>query len=109
MFDVAHVVFRRLEGNLFRIVSSAGPIMVKVREVLPELPLEPTDPAVRSFLDNRQIAVEDRRATLANEDGEIARAIRNLPIGSQAFTPLRGQGNRRHDRQSWGGSTFSGA
>jgi len=92
MFDVAHVVFRRLEGNVLRIVSSAGPIMVKVREVLLELPLEPTDPAVRSFLDNRQIAVEDRRATLANEHGEIAHALRNLPIGSQAFTPLSREG-----------------
>jgi GAF domain-containing protein len=66
--------------------------MVKVREVLLELPLEPTDPAVRSFLDNRQIAVEDRRATLANERGEIAHALRKLPIGSQAFTPLSREG-----------------
>jgi GAF domain-containing protein len=47
---------------------------------------------VRSFLDNRQIAVEDRRATLANEHGEIARALRNLPIGSQALTPLAREG-----------------
>ena len=92
MFDVAHVVFRRLEGNVLRIVSSAGPIMVKVRKLLPELPLEPTDPAVRSFLDNRQIAVKDRRATLANEHGEIARALRKLTIGSQAFTPLAREG-----------------
>jgi len=95
MFDVAHVNFRRLEGNVLRIVSSAGPTVVKVREVLPDLPLEPTDPVVRSFLDNRQSAVEDRRVTLANEHGEIARALRNLPglpLGSQAFTPLSREG-----------------
>jgi GAF domain-containing protein len=91
MFDVAHVNFRRLEGNVLRIVSSAGPTVVKVREVLPDLPLEPTDPVVRCFLDNRQSAVEDRSVTLANEHGEIARALRNLPglpMRSQAFTPL---------------------
>jgi GAF domain-containing protein len=92
MFDAANVNFRRLEGDVLRIVSSAGPTMAKLREVLPDHPLEPTDPAVRSFLDNRQIAVEDRRATLANEHGEIARALRNLPIGSQAFTPLAREG-----------------
>jgi GAF domain-containing protein len=92
MFDVAHVDFRRLEGNLLRIVSSAGPTMVQVREALPDLPLEPTDPVVRSFLDNRQIAVEDRRATLANEHGEIARALLNLPLRSQAYTPLAREG-----------------
>jgi len=69
--------------------------VVKVREVLPDLPLEPTDPVVRSFLDNRQSAVEDRRVTLANEHGEIARALRNLPglpMRSQAFTPLSREG-----------------
>src|SRR6516164_7452502 len=95
MFDVAHVNFRRLEGNVLRIVSSAGPTVVKIREVLPDLPLEPTDPVVRSFLDNRQSAVEDRRVTLANEHGEIARALRNLPglpMRSQAFTPLSREG-----------------
>ena len=92
MFDAANVNFRRLEGDVLRIVSSAGPTMAKLREVLPDHPLEPTDPAVRSFLDNRQIAVEDRRATLANEHGEIARALRNLPIGSQALTPLAREG-----------------
>ena len=92
MFDVAHVDFRRLEENLLRIVSSAGPTMVQVREALPDLPLEPTDPVVRSFLDNRQIAVEDRRATLANEHGEIARALVNLPLRSQAYTPLAREG-----------------
>jgi GAF domain-containing protein len=95
MFDVAHVNFRRLEGNVLRIVSSAGPTVVKIREVLPDLPLEPTDPVVRSFLDNRQIAVADRRVTLANEHGEIAQALRKLPglpIGSQAFTPLSREG-----------------
>jgi GAF domain-containing protein len=95
MFDVAHVNFRRLEGNVLRIVSSAGSTVVKLREALPDLPLEPTDPVVRSFLDNRQIAVEDRRATLADEHGEIARALRKLPglpIASQAFTPLSREG-----------------
>ena len=95
MFDVAHVNFRRLEGNVLRIVSSAGPTVVKVREALPDLPLEPTDPVVRCFLDNRQSAVEDRRVTLANEHGEIARALRNLPglpMRSQAFTPLSREG-----------------
>ena len=92
MFDAANVNFRRLEGDVLRIVSSAGPTMAKLREVLPDHPLEPTDPAVRSFLDNRQIAVEDRRATLANEHGEIARALCNLPIGSQALTPLAREG-----------------
>jgi len=95
MFDVAHVNFRRLEGNVLRIVSSAGPTVAKVREVLPDLPLEPTDPVVRCFLDNRQSAVEDRSVTLANEHGEIARALRNLPglpMRSQAFTPLSREG-----------------
>src|SRR6516164_8449174 len=92
MFDTANVNFRRLEGNVLRMVSSAGPSASRFREVLPDIPPEPTDPAVRSFLDNRQIAVEDRRATLANEHGEIARALRNLPIGSQAFTPLAREG-----------------
>ena len=68
--------------------------MVQVREVLPDLPLEPTDPVVRSFLDNRQIAVEDRRATLANEHGEIAAHYPSFPCGltSQAFTPLSREG-----------------
>jgi class 3 adenylate cyclase len=92
MFNAANVNFRRIEGNVLRVIGAAGPTAAKVRELLPELPLEPTDPAVRSLLDNRQVAVEDRRATLANEHGEIAHALRNLPIGSQAFTPLAREG-----------------
>jgi GAF domain-containing protein len=53
---------------------------------------EPTDPAVRCFLDNRQIPVEDRRAVLANERGAIAAALCELPVRSQVFTPLSRQG-----------------
>ena len=97
MFDTANVNFRRLEGNVLRIVSSAGPSVSKLREVLPDIPLEPTDPAVRSVLDNRQIAVEDRLSMLPNERGEISRALHDLalgglPIRSQVFTPLLREG-----------------
>src|SRR6516165_5031108 len=97
MFDSANVNLRRLEGNVLRVVSSAGPSVTKLREVLPDIPLETTDPAVRSVLDNRQIAVEDRLAALPNERGELARTLhdlaqRGLPIRSQAFTPLLREG-----------------
>ena len=94
MFDSANVNFRRLEGNVLRVVSAAGPSFAKLREVVPDAPLEPpTEPGVRCVLENRQIAVEDRLATLPNERGEIAcalhdLALRGLPIRSQAFTPL---------------------
>jgi len=92
MFDAVTVGFRRLEGNILRMVSSAGPTMAKHREALPDLPLEPTNPAVRCVLENRQIAVEDRRALIRNERGELARIVRNLPRRSQAFTPLSREG-----------------
>ena len=91
MFGVANVNFRRIEGDVLRIVSSAGPTTQRLRKALPDIPLEPTDPAVRCFLDNRQIPVEDRRAVLANERGAIATALRKLPIRSQVFTPLSRQ------------------
>src|SRR6516225_8510303 len=98
MFDSANVNFRRLEGNVLRVVSAAGPSFAKLREVVPDAPLEPpTEPGVRCFLENRQIAVEDRLATPPNEHGEIDRALhdlarRGLPIRSQAFTPLLREG-----------------
>jgi adenylate cyclase len=92
MFDAANVNFRRIEGDVLRMVSSAGPTVTTLREALPDIPLEPTDPAVRCFLDNRQIPVEDRHAILANERGVIATALRKLPVRSQAFTPLSRQG-----------------
>jgi len=92
MFGVANVNFRRIEGDVLRIVSSAGPTIEMLRKALPDIPLEPTDPAVRCFLDNRQIPVEDRRAVLANERGAIAAALRELPVRSQVFTPLSRQG-----------------
>ncbi|MGA8695817.1 MAG: GAF domain-containing protein [Xanthobacteraceae bacterium] len=92
MFGVANVNFRHIEGDVLRIVSSAGPTTQRLRKALPDIPLEPTDPAVRCFLDNRQIPVEDRRAVLANERGAIATALRKLPIRSQVFTPLSRQG-----------------
>jgi class 3 adenylate cyclase/putative methionine-R-sulfoxide reductase with GAF domain len=92
MFGVANVNFRRIEGDVLRIVSSAGPTTERLRKALPDIPLEPTDPAVRCFLDNRQIPVEDRRAVLANERGAIATALRELPVRSQVFTPLSRQG-----------------
>jgi GAF domain-containing protein len=60
--------------------------------VLPDLPLEPTDPAVRSLFDNKQVFFDDRRTSLPNEHGEIARALRDLPVRSQAFTPLSREG-----------------
>jgi GAF domain-containing protein len=113
MFHTANVNFRRLEGNVLRIVSSAGPHVSKLREVLPDIPLEPTDPAVRSVLDNRQIAVEDRLAALPNERGELARTLHNLApadtIAGIHATLAGGRGDRCHDRQSRRGSTLSGA
>jgi adenylate cyclase len=54
--------------------------------------LEATDPAVRCFLDNRQIPIEDRQAVLINERGAIAAALRELPVRSQVFTPLSREG-----------------
>jgi signal transduction histidine kinase len=92
MFDAADVNFRRLEGNVLRFVCSAGPTGVRLQEALPDAPLEPTDPAVRCVLDNRQIAFEDRRPMLANERGEIAAALRDLPVRSEVFTPLSREG-----------------
>ena len=92
MFGVANVNFRRVEGDVLRIVSSAGPTIERLRKALPDIPLEPTDPAVRCFLDNHQIPVEDRQAVLANERGAIAAALRELPVRSQVFTPLSRQG-----------------
>ena len=80
MFGVANVNFRRIEGDVLRIVSSAGPTIVRLRKALPDIPLEPTDPAVRCFLDNRQIPVEDRQAVLTDERGAIAAALRELPV-----------------------------
>jgi class 3 adenylate cyclase len=91
-FDADAVNFRRIEGNVLRIVGAAGPIVPRLREAMPDLPLEPTDLAVRSILDNRQISIADRRVALANERGEMARLLRNLPVRSQAFTPLSRQG-----------------
>ena len=92
MFDAAGVNFRRIEGDVLRVVGAAGPTMARVWEALPDLPLEPTDLAVRSVLDNRQMSIEDRRVALANERGEVARVLRDLPVRSQAFTPLSRQG-----------------
>src|SRR6516165_10434314 len=95
MFDAANVHFRRVEGDVLRIIGAAGPTAAKVREALPDFPLEPpdlTDPAVRCVFENRQIIFEDRRAALASERGKITQVYRDLPVGSQAFTPLSRQG-----------------
>jgi len=92
MFGVANVNFRRIDGNVLRIVSSAGPTIERLRKALPDIPLEATDPAVRCFLDNRQIPIEDRQAVLTNERGAIAAALRELPVRSQVFTPLSRRG-----------------
>jgi GAF domain-containing protein len=92
MFGVANVNFRRIDGDVLRIVSSAGPTTERLRKALPDIRLEATDPAVRCFLDNRQIPVEDRQAVLTNERGAIAAALRELPVRSQVFTPLSREG-----------------
>jgi GAF domain-containing protein len=92
MFGVANVNLRRIEGDVLRVVSSAGPTIERLRKALPDIPLEPTDPAVRCFLDNRQIPIDDRQAVLANERGVLATALRELPVRSQVFTPLSREG-----------------
>ena len=92
MFGVANVNFRRIEGDVLRIVSSAGPTIERLRKALPDIPLEATDPAVHCFVDNRQIPIEDRQTVLINERGAIAAALRELPVRSQVFTPLSRQG-----------------
>src|SRR5262249_49303511 len=69
IFGVANVNFRRIDGDVLRVVSSAGPTIERLRKALPDIPLEATDPAVRCFLDNRQIPIEDRQAVLINERG----------------------------------------
>ncbi len=93
MFDASNVLFRRIEGEVLPVVATAGPSVAKVREALPEVPIQPSDPAGRCFLDDRQITIEDRRVALTSEPAEIARIVRDLPIRSQAFTPLSRQGN----------------
>src|SRR5262249_26142002 len=92
MFNTSNVHFRSLDGDVLRIVGAAGSAATKVRNALPDVPLEPTNPAVRCVFENRQISIEDRHVAVANERGEIARIVRNLPIRSQAFTPLSRQG-----------------
>ncbi|HMF21013.1 MAG TPA: GAF domain-containing protein, partial [Pseudolabrys sp.] len=92
IFGVANVNFRRIDGDVLRVVSSAGPTIERLRKALPDIPLEATDPAVRCFLDNRQIPIEDRQAVLINERGAIAAALRELPVRSQVFTPLSREG-----------------
>ena len=67
MFDASNVLFRRIEGDVLRVVATAGPSVTRLREALPDIPLEPTDPGVRCVLDNRQIPIEDRRAALASD------------------------------------------
>jgi GAF domain-containing protein len=93
MFNAASVHFRRIEGGVLRMIGAAGPFAARVRDTLPDQPLdEPTDPAVRCYLDNRQIVIEDRRIGLPNVVGPIARVLHELPVGSQVFTPLSRQG-----------------
>src|SRR5262249_18896988 len=54
MFDANSVNIRRIEGDVLRIIAAAGPMAPRPREALPDIPLEPTDPSVRCFFDNRQ-------------------------------------------------------
>jgi GAF domain-containing protein len=92
MFNAASVHFRRIEGDVLRMIGAAGPFAARVRDTLPDQPLdEPTDSAVRCYLDNRQIVFEDRRIGLPSKVGQIARVLHELPVGSQAFTPLSRQ------------------
>src|SRR3974390_2937772 len=92
MFNAASVHFRRIEGDVLRMVGAAGPFAARVRDTLPDQPLdEPTDSAVRCYLDNRQIVIEDRRIGLPSAVGQIARALHEVPVGSQVFTPLSRQ------------------
>jgi signal transduction histidine kinase len=92
MFGAAGVTFRRIEGNVLRTLGAAGLSSAMVLRARTDLPLEPTDPAVRCLTDNRQFAIDDRRVAVANEHGEIARVLRSLPVRSQAFTPLSRKG-----------------
>ena len=62
IFNATNVTFRRIEDNVLGVIGAAGPTAAKVREVLPDFPLEPMDPAVRSVFDNRQIQIEDKCA-----------------------------------------------
>ncbi|MBV8752046.1 MAG: GAF domain-containing protein [Hyphomicrobiales bacterium] len=57
-----------------------------------DTPLDPNNPAVRSVFDNRQIAIDDRQLSLPNEHREVARALHDAPVRSQAFTPLSREG-----------------
>jgi GAF domain-containing protein len=92
MFKAASVHFRRIEGDVLRLVGAAGPFAARVRDTLPDQPLdEPTDSAVRCYSDNHQIVIEDRRIGLPSVVGQIARALHEVPVGSQVFTPLARQ------------------
>src|SRR5262249_17068604 len=50
MFDANSVNIRRIEGDVLRIIAAAGPMAPRLREALPDIPFEPTDPSVRCFL-----------------------------------------------------------
>src|SRR5262249_55583834 len=71
---------------------AAGPASAKVRGGLPDFSLESTGPAGRSVFLNRQIQIEDRRAVLPTERGEIACVVRGPPLRSPDFSPLLRQG-----------------
>jgi hypothetical protein len=62
MFDAANVIFRRLEGNVLRVVSAAGPSFAKLREVIPDAPLEPETDRHEIFRGIR-LTTEPRKST----------------------------------------------
>src|SRR5262249_7125323 len=99
MFDAAGVNFRRIEGDVLRVVGAAGPTVAGpgpprggVWGPCRAPPQNPRDLGGRSVLDNPQMSFGDRRVALANERGQVARVLRDLPVRSQAFTPLSRQG-----------------
>jgi GAF domain-containing protein len=89
MFDASEVAVQRLDGDKLRHIASAGPAGATVRDIYPDMPLDPVFLSVRCVLEKQQLQ-GDKAQTRAAEEAR-KRGI-EIPPGTLAFTPLMQRG-----------------
>ena len=92
MFGGANVGIRRLEGEMLRMVATAGPANREIREVAPERPLDSNDEFARAVRDNTQIHFPDSMENLDQWPPTFRETIRRANIRTAAVTPLNRNG-----------------
>ena len=92
IFGASNVAIRRLEDDILRLISAAGPVAALHRQHLTDVPFDPATGIGRCVAENRQLHFDDLAAMSLDGQDAAGRLTQSLGIRVAALTPLTRDG-----------------